>query len=142
MADRLSECGEVLKDPMRRRALVQELLEPAAAVDVAGEGLRWLNHLLGRIEAASTVYEIAGRLAYCLERMPQALDGLDAWLARELGAGTLGHARGGDVVGATAIASDELMEARALVGQAAQALERAQRALSPLYGPIREGDDG
>ena len=39
-------------------------------------------------------------------------------------------------------ASDELMEARAMVGRAGKALERAQRALSPLYGPIREGDDG
>ena len=131
-----------LTDPLQRRALVQEVMEPAAAADVAGEGLRWLNHLLVRISAASTVYEIAGRLAYCLERMPQALEGLDDWLRRELEAGTLSDAKSGDVHVRVLTASDELMEARAMVGRAGKALERAQRALSPLYGPIREGDDG
>jgi hypothetical protein len=131
-----------LIDPLQRRALVQEVMEPAAAADVAGEGLRWLNHLLRRIEFASTVYDIAGRLAYCLERMPQALEGLDAWLARELDAGTLRHAHGADVEVEVLKASDNLREARAMVGRAGQALERAQRALSPLYGPVRESDDG
>ncbi len=142
MADRLNDCRDALQDSLRRRALVQELLDPLAAIDVAGEGLRWLNHLLGRIDAASTAYGIAGQLAYCLERMPQALEGLDSWLTRELEAGTLGHAHGGRVEEAVQESSAELMRARALVGQASQALERGQRALGPLYGPIPDGDDG
>ena len=40
MADRLNDCRDALQDSLRRRALVQELLEPVAAVDVAGEGVR------------------------------------------------------------------------------------------------------
>jgi len=130
-----------LADPEQRRELVQELLEPAAAADVAGEGLWWLNHRLGRIEAASTCYEIAGKLGYCLERMPQALEGLEAWLSRELEAGTLRHAHGGDVRERVLTICEELTEARALVLRASLALHRAQSALSPLYGPVGEDDD-
>lgn len=123
----------------RRRALVQSLTEPIAAASMAAESLRWLNHLLGRVGAACEVYDLVGQLAYCLQRMPQALDSLDNWLRRELEAGRLRHESGSEVSESVLPASATLTEVSLQVTQAGETLGRAQRALSPVYGPVEDG---
>jgi hypothetical protein len=139
MADRRSERS--LQDWDQRRALVQELTEPAHAAGVASEALRWLNHLLGRFESAADVYSVVGQLAYCQERLPQAMDGMVQFLERELAAGRLRHERGGDLdeaVTAFALAAADVQRG---VVDAALALQRAQRAISGVGGVV-EGEDG
>lgn len=124
----------------RRRSVVQSLTEPIAAASMAAESLRWLNHLLGRVSAACDVYDLVGQLAYCLQRMPQALESLDGWLRRELEAGRLRHENDGEVSESVLPASATLTEVSLQVTQACETLGRVQRALSPLYGPVGDGE--
>jgi hypothetical protein len=126
----------------QRRELVQALTEPVQAASMASESLRRLNHLLGRVGAACEVYDLVGQLAYCLARMPQALEGLDIWLRRELEAGRLCHDSGGSVSDAVLPASAELTQVSLLVTQAGEVLRCTQRRLSPLYGPVVDEERG
>jgi hypothetical protein len=133
--------GNSLQSWEQRRVLVQSLTEPSQAAHLAAESLRWLNHLLGRFQAAADVYAVLGSLADCLDRMPQALEGLTAYLVREQAAGRLRREGGGDVQERVAAAGAAAAEDQA-VSNAAAALRRAQSALSDVYGPIpeEEGD--
>jgi hypothetical protein len=124
-----------------RRVLVQSLTEPTQAATLAGEALRWLNHLLGRFGAAADCYDVVASLAYCLERMPQALEGVTEYLARQYEAGTLRRDDGGDVLERVAAVEVAAAEARALVSAAARELRRAYNALSDVAGPVAEGDE-
>lgn len=139
MADRRPERS--LRDWDQRRALVQELVEPADAAGVAGEALRWLNHLLGRFHAAADVYSVVGQLAYCQERLPQAVDGMVEFLERELAAGRLRHEQDGDLDEAVAAFAVAAVEVKRGVMAAARALHGAQRAISGVGG-VLEGEDG
>jgi hypothetical protein len=131
-----------LRDWEQRRVLVQSLTEPSQAADLAAESLRWLNHLLGRFQAAADVYTVLGSLVECQARLPQALEGLTAYLVREQAAGRLRREGGGDAQERVAAAGAAAAEAHQAVSNAAAALRRAQSALSDVYGPIpeEEGD--
>jgi hypothetical protein len=131
-----------LRDSMQRRAAVQRLTEPAQAADLAGESLRWLNHLLGRLSSAADCYTVVASLAYCLERLPQALEGLTEYLGRQESAGRLRRADGGAAMERVALAEVAIEEALVSVAAAAHELRQAHNALADVYGPIREGDDG
>jgi hypothetical protein len=139
MADRRSERS--LRDWDQRRVLVEELLEPTDAASVAGEALRWLNHLLGRFHAPGDVYAVVGQLAYCLERLPQAIDGMVAFLVHELDAGCLRHDRRGDVDQAVVGFAIAAQDVKRGVMDAARALHECQRAISGVGG-VLEGEDG
>jgi hypothetical protein len=139
MADRRSERS--LRDWDQRRALVQELTEPTDAAGVAGEALRWLNHLLGRFQAPGDVYSVVGQLAYCQERLPQAIDGMVSFLVLESAAGRLRHERGGDVDAAVVEFAIAAQDVKRGVMDAARALQECQRAISGVGG-VLEGEDG
>jgi hypothetical protein len=119
-----------------RRQFVETLIEPTQVGDLAGQSLRRVNHLLDRVEAAQEVYDLVSQFAYALERMPQALEHLEAWLGRELEAGTLLHDSGGEARLAVEVATSGMAESRRQVARAATALRRAERGLSHLYGPM------
>ena len=139
MADRGS--ARSLKDWDQRRSLVQELVEPTDAASVAGEALRWLNHLLGRFHAPAEVYAVVGQLAYCQERLPQAMDGMVAFLVRESAAGRLRHDAGDDIDEAVAGFAIAARDVKRGVMDAARALHEAHRAISGVGG-VLEGEDG
>ncbi len=136
MGERKSERS--LADWDQRRALVQELRDPKAAADVAGEALRWLNHLLGRFESAVDVYSVVGQLAYCEERLPQAVDGMVAFLERQLAVRRLRREDGGDAAESVAAFAAAGAQAKRAVTAAAAALHRAQRAISGVGGVPEE----
>ncbi len=120
MAERWAGCREALRDWDQRRILVEALEEPKQAADVAGEALRWLNHLAGRFRSAADVYDVVAQLAYCLERIPQALDGLTEYVVRLHAAGRLGRDDGGNVQVRVAALEVAVGDARDAVGVAAQ----------------------
>jgi hypothetical protein len=134
--------GGSLGSREQRRVLVQTLTEPTHAADLAAESLRWLNHLLGRFEAAAEVYEVLSSLASCLERMPQALEGISEYMIRQQAAGALRRDDGGDLMERVGAVGAATAEAHESAWTGARALRRAQSALSDVYGPVSEGDDG
>jgi hypothetical protein len=142
MAERWAGCREVLRDWDQRRILIQALEEPKQAAHVAGEGLRWLNHLLGRFRAAADVYDVLAQLAYCLERMPQALEGMTGYVVRQHDAGRLRRDDRGDVLERVAALEVAVKEARDAIGIAARAMRTAHHAMRDVHGPIRERRDG
>jgi hypothetical protein len=129
-------------DALQRRSLVETLTDPTQAAGLAAESLRWLNHLLGRFHAAADVYDVVASLAYCMEAMPQALQGLTEYLDRQQGAGRLRRDDGADVVERVAAVEVAVEEARRSVWRAARALRDAHNALADVSGPVPEGDDG
>jgi hypothetical protein len=127
-----------LRDDLHRRSAVESLTEPAQAADLATESLRWLNHLLGRFASASEVYAVVASLAYCLEVMPQALEGLTEYLLRQQAAGQLRRDDGGDVLERVTTAGAAAAEAGDVLATAAAALRDAHNALADVAGPIDE----
>lgn len=138
-----------LADFDQRRALVQALEAPVDGTRVAAEGLRWTNHKLGRLAAATDVYELAGEELECLARLPQALQGMRDWLERNLaGLRTVKAAEPGTWPEGDDV-TQRIMAARADLGRVAEEIEdtllptlrRAQGFLSPVYGPVKPGDE-
>ncbi len=124
----------------QRRALARGLTDPTAAAELAVESVCRLNHLVERLQKTAEMHTVLGSLATCLESMPQALEGLTAYLVSQQAAGTLRRGDGGDVVERMAAVGAAVFEAHQAVSDAARALRRAQGALSDVYGPIREED--
>jgi len=127
-----------LHDHLHRRLAVEALTEPAQAADLAAESLRWLNHLLGRFGSASEVYDVVASLAYCLEVMPRALEGLTGYLVRQQAAGRLRRDDGGDVLERVATVDVAAADARDVLPTAARALRDAHNALGDVAGPVDE----
>lgn len=131
-----------LRDHLQRRLAVETLTDRASAADLAADSLRWLNHLLGRFSGASEVYEVVASLAYCLEVMPQALEGVTDYLIHQHTAGRLRRDDGGDVLERVATVGAAAGEAHDALGTAARALRDAHNALRDIASAIEEGDDG
>ncbi len=124
----------------QRRALARGLTDPAQAAELAVESVCRLNHLVERLQKVADVHTILGSLAACLECMPQALEGLSAYLVSQQAAGSLRRGDGGDVLERVPAVGAAMAEAHQAVSAAAAALRRAQVGLSDVYGPISEED--
>ncbi len=141
-----SSTARTLTDPDQRRELVQEIQEPVAAADVAGEALRWVNHRLDRIDGAAVAYDLLGHLAFCLERMPQAVKGVDAWLLEHVDGGQLRQSPSSaetsrDVGERVQEVHKRLQAATGRILEATAILRAAQAELSPIYEPLEPGEE-
>jgi len=106
------------------------------AANLAGEGLRQVNHSLGTIKHASEVYDLVASLAYVLERMPQALEAMREWLTREQDRGTLEAERGHDLADSIATTLVAMAGGRDMVTVASANLRAAHNAMAFVLGPL------
>lgn len=119
----------------RVRQMAEEVIPghtpPLRYALLLSECARQLNHHLGKVEHAETVYEIVGALTTALERMPQALEELDAWLRSGVEAAEL-ECLDDDISNVAPYASACLSEALKSIPNAARALRRAHSALARI----------
>jgi hypothetical protein len=106
------------------------------AANLAGESLRQVNHSLGTLQHASEVYDLVASLAYVLERMPQALDGMRDWLKREQNRGTLDVERGRDLETSIATVLVAMAGGSDTIEKAAVELRAAHNAMAFVLGPL------
>lgn len=116
--------------------------DPRRAAQEAAEALRQLNHRLDTIESTSDAYDIVGALAVCLERMPQALSGVEGWLIRQDRAGRLLRTDHGPVDLSVGRVRQAFGFAREWAAVAAAELRQAHIDLADVFGPVDAKGEG
>ncbi|MCX4707081.1 hypothetical protein [Streptomyces sp. NBC_01373] len=111
--------------------------EPATIARSAAEEIRALNHrTLGTraFEEPSQIYSTINELKQAVWGMPQAIEQIWGELRTMRDAGTIRMDNGSDITEAAETARQELNDARQLLAQAGQALDRATGILSHMGG--------
>ena len=109
----------------------------AAAATRAAEMVRFLNYASapgsGGLGSPADVYDLLGSITVAVERLPQLLGQLQAFLDAQLASGRIGDDRGRDPVPLAWNAAAHLAGAQARAAEVTAELRAARNAIASLY---------